>query len=429
MLKIERGLLILVWFSLSVSVAYRDALIEIYPFYLPVGLLFYVYVIRLFRMGKMPGLNSTLSLSSFLFLLSIVIALPFSSNPTVSLSYTVYLFVCFFLFHYMYQNAHIISERWLIACILIFSILQGVFGILQVITGTGIGVIVSYVGEVKDVTRGAIFGQRRAMGTFSNPNTYAQFMAVFSSFAVSLYMQRPKFRNLLYFVFCISCLVLAFSTGSWIAVFLILSAVILYQILKTRRYRALYKILLVVVILVLIAGSLFWIIGINPLAITFSRIERRGEWLDENVESRLVSLTEALRLSTQYFLGTGFEMFQEFAPEIGLLRLHNAFLLFLAEVGWIPTLLISWFGFLVVIKTIRLMKNKELTVIQQTAVIFIPSLIFFLMVYLTSVQRETLAVYFITYGYAMGSVRNSLPSTKDVEGRINEQDKPKVSRH
>jgi len=403
MLRAERYLFLVLWFSLGLSVAYQETLIDIYPFYLPAFLLCVIFMLRSLRSGYLPGVNSTIALSSGLLLFSILIALPFSHDPLQSLSYTVYLLVCFFLFYYAYNNADWLIEWGLPKSLVVFSVIQGFFSLLQVITGSGIGVVVSYVGEVRDVTRGAIFGLRRAMGTFSNPNTYAQFMGLFSAYALAAYIKKPGFRNMTYVVFCLSCMILTFSTGTWIAVGLLLGATFIYYIWKQRRYSAFYKFLFAALILMIILEIVFGWMGINPFETTLARIERRGEWRSFNVSNRLGSLVDAVQLSTRYVFGTGFEMYHLFAEKSPLIRPHNALLLFLAEVGWLPTLLITWFGWLVFRGTFRLRKLAQISELQLAGLLFLPPLLFFLMVYLTSLQRETLALYMIMYGYVLGT--------------------------
>lgn len=407
MLKLELFLFIVLWMSLGASVIYRDALIEIYPFYIPSAFLFLAYIARIIKRGWLPRIRSGLSVMIILFLLSILIALPFSQNPSISLSYTIYLMICFFLFYYTYQNTDIIPEKVMYRLLFIFSLMQGVFGLLQVITGTTIGVIAGYFGEVKEVGRGAIFGLRRAMGTFDNPNRYTQFMTLFSSYAVSIFMKRNSIRNLIYIVFCISSVLISFSTGSWIAVALLLLQAIFITIWKERRFQTLYRLIFALAMLGVIAIFIFSLLDLNPAEITILRIEYKGEWLSNNLGTRLRSIFEAFISSTELFFGTGFNMFQVVFPDVSLVRPHNAFLLFLAEVGWLPTILIIIVGLILLQRMIIISKRHQLNRIQNTAILFLPALLFFFMVYLTALQRETLAAYSILYGYTLGLTRNN----------------------
>jgi len=402
MYKIERMFIIIFIFSLCFSLIYRNFVIELYPFYFSFLVLLIIRFANILFKGKQVVTNNrSVYYLLFLIFLFLTLGLLFSYSIEESLSYTLFLYICIIIFLYFYMNTkNLIKEDLIFKGLLIIALVQIFLGIIQFFTGSTVGIVSSYFGEVKEITKGVIGGvqYRKAMGTFSNPNHYVQFVSLGVAIILSKYILSKEkiflFLSLIGFI----ALLLSFSRGAWFAGILLLISAMIVMMFKKRSFKFVLSLILII--------SFISIIIFNPLFDVFNimsqRVERLGGISIKSDVARINSSVGALEIASKKFFGTGFGNFLVFKPESRVQRVHNGFLLLLAEGGWLLFLCFTIFCGLVIFKILRYFRKNSNSPLLLASIIFLPTCFLFINVYLSFLQREVFALYCIFFGTVLG---------------------------
>jgi len=404
-ISVERLLVFGLVLSMSMALIYRGQFMDVYPFYIPVGALFAVNVLRVLYTMRIPRPTAPVTHLVLLFLALIALALPFSRDTMQSVSLTLYLYVCLLLFLYMYHNVHVIGTLPIFWAVVVLLVAQVGLGLLQVLTGKPIGVISMYLGESLEFTRGSIIGSRRALGTFTNPNVYTQVVALLTACTLALYVVRRRVWYLFLSTSGLVVLVLSFSRGAWVAVALLVATTALVYIRQPthRRYTARFLTAILASVAVLWLGLAG--VGIHPLDVMSRHIELRGGVFYVGDQKRISGIAASFHLASERFFGVGLGAFEETAPAVGLVRVHSAPFLMLSEVGWLVFLIFCSFGTILIMDVGKSLRWAMIEPLVLGGFIFLPAFMFFSLVYLSFMQREVFALYCMFYGAVMGMLK------------------------
>ena len=404
MYKIERMFIIIFIFSLCFSLIYRNFVIELYPFYFSFLVLLIIRITNIiFKEKQVENNNRSVYYLLFLIFVFLTLGLLFSYSIEESLSYTLFLYICIIIFLYFYMNTeNLIKEDLIFKGFLIIALVQFFLGIIQFFTGSTVGIASSYFGEVKEITKGVIWGgqYRKAMGTFSNPNQYIQFVSLGVAIVLSKYILSKEkiflFLSLVGFI----ALYLSFSRGAWLAGVLLLISAMIVAIFKKRSFKFVLSLMLIIpFISIIVFNPLFDISNIMS-----QRVERTGGISINRDIARISSSVEALEIASKNFFGTGFGNFLVFKPESRVKRVHNGFLLLLAEGGWLLFLCFTIFCGLVIFKILCYFRKNSNSPLLLASIIFLPTCLIFINVYSSFLQREVLALYCIFFGSVLGII-------------------------
>jgi len=307
------------------------------------------------------------------------------------------------IFVYFYNSiGTLFKEEFIVNALLIIALIQFSLGIIQFFTGTQFGIISIYVGDIREISRGGIFGGsfRRAMGTFSNPNQYVQFASIGISITLSKYIITKERTFCLISLIGFIALFLNFARGALIAGPLLLITASIIFIIKKRTFRP----FLLVIFTILLMG----IIIFQPPPILLELLNQRRHVVNEDKQIVLIdevrnkSMFEALIVASDNIFGTGFGNYQIAKPESSVSRAHNAFLLIFAEGGWLLFICFVIFCLIIVIRLLQLFKRNSNSLLLLASIIFLPSCFLFMNIYLSSMQREVFALYCVLFGSALG---------------------------
>jgi len=404
MYKIERMFIIFFIFSLCFSLRYRNFVIELYPFYFSfLALLIIRFTNILFKGMQLATKDRSVYYLLFLIFISLTLGLLFSYSIEESLSYTFFLYICIIIFLYFYMNTeNLIKEDLIFKGFLIIALVQFSLGIIQFFTGSTMGVASSYFGEVKEITKGVIWGgqYRRAIGTFSNPNQYVQFVSLGVAIVLSKYILSKEKIFLFLSLVGLIALFLSFSRGAWLAGILLLVSAMSVVIFKERSFKSILSLVLIIsFISIIIFSPLF-----NVFNIMSQRLEKVGGISLQSAIARISSSAEALEIASKKFFGTGFGNYLVFKPGSMVKRVHNGFLLLLAEGGWLLFLCFTIFCGLVIFKILHYFRKNSNSPLLLASIIFLPTCFLFINIYLSFLQREVLALYCIFFGSVLGII-------------------------
>lgn len=404
MYKIERVFIIISIFSLCFSLVYRNFIIELYPFYFSFLALLIIRITNIiFKEKQVVNNNRSVYYLLFLLFMFLTLGLLFSYNIEESLSYTFFFYICIVIFLYFYMNTeNLIEENLIFKGFLIIALVQFFLGIIQFFTGSTVGIASSYFGEVKEITKGVIWGgeYRKAMGTFSNPNQYVQFVSLGVAIVLSKYILSKEkiflFLSLVGFI----ALFLSFSRGAWLAGILLLISAMIVMIFKKRSFKSVLSLMLIILFVsIIIFNPLFDVFDIMS-----QRVERLGGISIKSDVGRISSSVEALEIASKKFFGTGFGNFLVFKPESRVKRVHNGFLLLLAEGGWLLFLCFAVFCGFIIFKILGYFRKNSNSPLLLASIIFLPTCFLFINVYLSFLQREVLVLYCIFFGSVLGII-------------------------
>jgi O-antigen ligase len=134
------------------------------------------------------------------------------------------------------------------------------------------------------------------------------------------------------------------------------------------------------------------------------RLERKGDISIESDIARITSSLDALEVAGNNIFGTGFGNYLIFVPGSMVIRVHNGFLLLLAEGGWLLFLCLTTFCGLVIFKILRYFRKNSNSTLLLASIIFLPTCFLFINIYLSFFQREVLALYCIFFGSVLGII-------------------------
>lgn len=275
------------------------------------------------KIFKIPLRRFLILMPVFFFILANIFYAP---SPILAAIKWLRIFALFFFGFWVYQNQKLVYRKetfW----ILFFSILTfSLIGIGQFIWQKTLGGPLYFLGErtfTKDtpgIALVTLFGREfmRAYSTFSHPNSFAGFLVVVFLILLSL---RKRGDFLIFLVPVLIALILTFSLGAYLGVFLI----ILFSFLR-KNFFSFFSLLVVLLSLVLpIVANL-----INPYFYL----------LDETIKQRLLqALVAGETLVSNPVFGVGLN--NSLKASFSLQPVHNFFLLVLVETGLVGLFLTS----------------------------------------------------------------------------------------
>jgi O-antigen ligase len=286
------------------------------------------------------------------------------------------------------NTENLIKENLIFKGFLIIALVQFFLGIIQFFSGSTVGIASSYFGEVKEITKGVIWGgeYRKAMGTFSNPNKYIQFVSLGIAIVLSKYILSKEKIFLFLSLFGFIALFLSFSRGAWLAGILLLISAMIVMIFKKRSFKSILSLMLIILFVsIIIFSPLF-----DVFDIMCQRVERLGGISIKSDVVRINSSVEALEIASKKFFGTGFGNFLVFKPESRVKRVHNGFLLLLVEGGWLLFLCFTIFCGLVIFKILGYFRKNSDSPLLLASIIFLPTCFFiYQYLFIFSSKRST----------------------------------------
>lgn len=401
--KLERLALfgLVLSFSLTVTyggISYRGNVIGIYPFYLAAGAVFSMYLTRTISTRRTPRVPGSIVLLVYGFLLSITLALLFSENAARSLSHTLNLYVSFALFLYAYASTDSKLASVLGRALIALALIQATVALLQVLTGTPIGVMSQYLGEFREVEASYFRGVLRPTGTFGSVGRYTQVMALLTAYALALQILRPRPWKIAFILLCMICLLLSLQRIGIIAATLIAATGIFAQ---WRRGRGSWRLLGAMLAVGALGGLLLGAFGYDdPIRSLGGSLElTRGDQL------RIASMRGAFSISTERFFGVGLGNWSE--TGYPLERVHNAFFLFLGETGWPAALFFLGIGLFTLKEVLKYGVRYSKSALPLTMLIALPITVLFFNVYMSVLSREMLALYCVYFGAGLGMLRRA----------------------
>ena len=183
---------------------------------------------------------------------------------------TILIFKAFLFYFYIINNVVTKQQIMDIVFVLMISVtLQGSIGILQKVTGGGLGL--GFLGEMKTAGFGRVTG--RVRGTLGFPNQYGAFIDLLLPFCMSFYFfSKSKGKKYIYGLMALACLFglyFSFSRSSWFGIILALMIMTLILLRRGKFSSNALQGVLVIMFIIIIIAFVFW----GEILIRFESLE------------------------------------------------------------------------------------------------------------------------------------------------------------
>lgn len=210
------------------------------------------------------------------------------------------------------------------------------------VAGVAIACVLAYIGYFK-LLPGAheLFTKyERARGTFKDPNVFGAAIAPAMTYLCWQLLRRPSRSALLpalLFMFMAPAMILTFSRGAWVSLFVSLVVLLFIAMTRTRRASDNFRMLVYAVTgFIAMVATMMAILQIPEVSDLLRQRASLTQGYDEGPEGRFGGQTKAIRLILDNPLGIGTFTFRAKHHHE---EVHNVFLTQFHNAGWIGGLL------------------------------------------------------------------------------------------